>query len=68
MTTPDRELPMPPAQQALFATIAPFLSVFNGPIGAALQRPGIANFAFGNPNELPLPDYVASLHRHLDPL
>jgi len=68
MTTPDRELPMPPAQQALFATIAPFLSVYNGPIGAALQRPGIANFAFGNPNELPLPDYVATLHHHLDPL
>jgi len=68
MTTPDRELPMPPAQQALFATIAPFLSVYNGPIGAALQRPGIANFAFGNPNELPQPDYVATLHHHLDPL
>jgi len=68
MTTPDRELHMPPAQQALFATIAPFLSVYNGPIGAALQRPGIANFAFGNPNELPLPDYVATLHHHLDPL
>jgi len=68
MTTPPRELPMPPAQQALFATIAPFLSVYDGPIGAALQRPGIANFAFGNPNELPLPDYVATLHHHLDPL
>jgi aspartate aminotransferase len=67
MTTLDRELPLSPAQGAMFATVAPFLSFFNGPVGAALRRPGIANFAFGNPNEMPLPEYVAALHRHLEP-
>jgi len=68
MTMPDRDLPMPAAQTAMFATVAPFLSFFGGPVGAALRRPGVANFAFGNPNEMPLPEYVATLHQHLDPL
>ena len=68
MSPSDRDLPMPPAQQAMFATVVPFLSILAGPIGQAMRQPGIANFAFGNPNELPLPEYVASLHHHLDPL
>src|SRR5690349_25068417 len=60
-------MPSQATRQAMLASIAPFLSLFNGPIAAAMQRPGIANFAFGNPNEMPLPCYVAALHRHLDP-
>ena len=52
---------------ALAASIAPFLGVFNGPIGTSLTRPDMANFAFGNPNEMPLPGYVAALHQHLEP-
>ncbi|HYX10563.1 MAG TPA: hypothetical protein VE817_01190 [Candidatus Acidoferrum sp.] len=51
-----------PTSDALAAAIAPFLGFFNGPIGAALSRPGVANFAFGNPNEMPLPGYVSALH------
>jgi aspartate aminotransferase len=56
-----------PTTDALAASIAPFLGFFNGPIGAQLARPGIANFAFGNPNEMPLPGYVQALRDHLEP-
>jgi aspartate aminotransferase len=52
---------------ALTAAIAPFLGFFNGPIGASLSRPGVSNFAFGNPNEMPLPGYVTALREHLEP-
>ncbi len=61
-------MPTPAAKQAMLASVAPFLSFFGGPVGEALRKPGVANFAFGNPNEMPLEGYVAALHRHLDPL
>ena len=48
-------------------SVAPFLAFFNSPIYAALDKPGASNFAFGNPNEMPLPGYVSALHEHLDP-
>jgi aspartate aminotransferase len=70
MTSDDRTAAVAagnPAGQAMLASIHPFLSFFNSPIAGALQRPGVNNFAFGNPNEMPLPGYVAALHRHLDP-
>jgi aspartate aminotransferase len=69
MTTADRSaLPAPtPLSQSMLGSIAPFLTFFNSSIYGALQRPGTANFAFGNPNEMPLPGYVAALHEHLDP-
>lgn len=69
MTTADRSsLPAPNAtSQAMLGSIAPFLTFFNSPIYGALERPGAANFAFGNPNEMPLPGYVSALHEHLDP-
>jgi aspartate aminotransferase len=60
-------MPSPETKGAMLASISPFLSLFNGPLAAALQRPDIASFAFGNPNEMALPGYVAALHRHLDP-
>ena len=47
--------------------IGPFLSFFQGPIAAAMTRPGIANFAVGNPTEMPLPGYVSALHKWLEP-
>ena len=47
--------------------IGPFLSFFNGPIAAAMTRPGVANFAVGNPTEMPLPGYVSALHKWLEP-
>ena len=56
-----------PANDAMLASIQPFLGFFNGPIGAVLQRPGVSNFAFGNPNEMPLPGYVTALREHLEP-
>jgi len=58
---------VPSHLRALRDSIAPFLSFFEGPIYAHLNRPGVANFAFGNPNEMPLPGYVSALHEHLDP-
>ena len=69
MTTADRSaLPAPtPLSQSMLASVAPFLTFFNSPIYGALQRPGTSNFAFGNPNEMPLPGYVSALHEHLDP-
>ena len=56
-----------PTNEAMLASIAPFLGFFNGPLGAVLQRPGVNNFAFGNPNEMPLPGYVTALREHLEP-
>jgi aspartate aminotransferase len=60
-------MPSQATREAMFASVAPFLSVFSGPVGAAMRRPGVANFAFGNPNEMALPGYVSALHRHLEP-
>src|ERR1700704_2993038 len=51
----------------LRASIAPFLAFFNGPIWARNSDPGMANFAVGNPTEMPLPGYVEALRSHLEP-
>jgi aspartate aminotransferase len=48
-------------------SIAPFLSFFNGPIWGRFGQPGIANFAVGNPQDMPLPAYVDALRAHLEP-
>ena len=48
-------------------SIAPFLRFFNGPIWAANGQPGVANFAVGNPQDMPLPAYVDALRAHLEP-
>ena len=55
------------ASDALVASIAPFLGFFNGPIWAANARPGVANFAVGNPQEMPLAGYVDALRAQLEP-
>ena len=39
-------------------SIAPFLAFFNGPFAKLNAKPEIANFAVGNPQEMPLPEYV----------
>jgi aspartate aminotransferase len=57
----------PSASDALVASIAPFLGFFNGPIWSANSRPGVANFAVGNPQEMPLAGYVDALRAHLEP-
>jgi aspartate aminotransferase len=60
-------MPNSSVADAMRDSIAPFTSFYAGPIAAALARPGVANFAFGNPNEMPLPDYVSALRAHLEP-
>ena len=49
------------------ATIEPFLGFFSGPIWARNAEPGMANFAVGNPQEMPLRGYVDALRTHLEP-
>lgn len=51
----------------LRASIAPFSRFFDGPIWARRDQPGVANFAVGNPQEMPLPAYVDALTRALPP-
>ena len=51
----------------LRASMAPFNRFFQGPIWARRDEPGIANFAVGNPQEMPLPAYVDALARALPP-
>jgi aspartate aminotransferase len=53
--------------EELQASIAPFLRFFNGPVWARYAEPGIANFAVGNPQEMPLPAFVDALSRALQP-
>jgi aspartate aminotransferase len=52
----------------LRASIAPFLSFFGGPFSRLNSEPGIANFAVGNPQEMPITAYVDALQRHAVPL
>ena len=51
----------------LRASISPFMGFFEGPIWARRNDPGVANFAVGNPQEMPLPAYVAALSSALQP-
>ena len=48
-------------RERLHQSMVPFLSFFTGAILPLNAEPGIANFAVGNPQEMPLPDYVAAL-------
>ena len=61
----------PPARQGVIEglrdSVAPFISFFNGPIWARNGEPGVANFAVGNPQEMPLPGYVEALRDRLEP-
>jgi aspartate aminotransferase len=48
-------------------SIAPFLSFFNGPYAKLNANPQIANFAVGNPQDFPMPEYVEALRSNLEP-
>ena len=48
-------------------SVAPFLSFFSGPFSQLNLEPDIANFAVGNPQEMPLPAYVEALQRNVVP-
>ncbi len=51
----------------LQASIEPFSRFFNGPVWARNADQGVANFAVGNPQQMPLPAYVDALSRWLPP-
>jgi aspartate aminotransferase len=48
-------------------SIAPFLAFFNGPYARLNANPEVANFAVGNPQEFPMPEYVDALRARLEP-
>lgn len=56
-----------PHRDRLRRSIAPFLSYFTGPFARLNEQPGIANFAVGNPQQMPMPEYVSALQRHVEP-
>jgi len=51
----------------LAASIAPFMSFFTGPFAKLNKNPDVANFAVGNPQDFPLPEYVDALRGQLQP-
>ena len=51
----------------LAEAVAPFLSFFNGPFERYNLDPRMANFAVGNPQEMPLPGYVDALRAAVVP-
>ena len=48
-------------------SIAPFMAFFTGPFAKLNANPEIANFAVGNPQDFPMPDYVEALRAQLEP-
>jgi aspartate aminotransferase len=48
-------------------SIAPFLAFFTGPFAKLNANPEIANFAVGNPQDFPMPEYVDALRGQLEP-
>lgn len=57
----------PTRRERMRASIAPFLSFFSGSFARLNEEPDIANFAVGNPQEMPIPGYVDALRRHVEP-
>jgi aspartate aminotransferase len=51
----------------LRAATAPFLAFFTGPYAELEPDPEVANFAVGNPHELPMRSYVDAIRTHLEP-
>jgi aspartate aminotransferase len=47
--------------------VGPFLDFFTGPYAALNEDPETANFAVGNPHDMPLPAYVDAVRDHLQP-
>src|SRR3954466_14541394 len=67
MTREDRSMTTLATTTDLRDSIAPFLRFFGGPIWARNAKPGVANFAVGNPQEMPLSGYVEALRKQLQP-
>jgi aspartate aminotransferase len=53
--------------ERLAAAMAPILGTFSLPYFERAGDPGIADFVFGNPHEMPLPGLVETLERHVVP-
>jgi aspartate aminotransferase len=53
--------------ELLRQSISPFLRFFNGAYAELNEQPGVANFAVGNPQEMPLTAYVDAVRSHLEP-
>ena len=56
-----------PTPERMRQSVAPFLAFFGGQFARLNTEPDVANFAVGNPQEMPLPEYVAALQHHLVP-
>jgi len=54
-------------RKRLHQSVESFLSFFTGPYAQLNTEPDIANFAVGNPQEMPLPAYVKALQSHVAP-
>jgi aspartate aminotransferase len=57
----------PRHRDRLRQSVAPFLSFFSGPFSKLNADPDIANFAVGNPQEMPLTAYVDALQHGAEP-
>src|SRR5918999_2315002 len=57
----------PRRTDALRDAVAPFLRFFTGPYADLEKDPETANFAVGNPHELPMRSYVDAIRTHLEP-
>ena len=64
---PYRVIQSPTRRARMRQAVVPFLSFFNGPFARLNTDPDVANFAVGNPQEMPLPGYVSALRDHLEP-
>jgi len=60
-------MPVSTTMDDLRESVAPFLGFFGGPIWARNGQPGVANFAVGNPQEMPLPGFVDALRAWIEP-
>jgi aspartate aminotransferase len=53
--------------ELLRRAVGPFLDFFTGPYAALNEDPETANFAVGNPHDMPLPAYVDAIRGHFEP-
>jgi len=57
-----------PSRIEAFQAAVPFAAWYAAsPHRERTGRPGVADLLFGNPHDMPIPEYVAALQRHLEP-
>ncbi len=57
----------PSLRERMRQSTAPFLSFFSGPFSRLNLEADVANFAVGNPQQMPMASYVDALQRHAEP-